>query len=201
MICEISFGGETFIGQLLALITFFAFPAIKYLILKCTSKNQGRPELWYLPAYGFRLVIRNIPSNKVLTDLKYKTKLRKIIPASSVSSVSTFQDEILKENEDFFLFPDSDQILICFKITGNNASNLNFTKTDKLGNNIKDFSLTDIDELISDYSVNVKNLFNFDIKIAKRVIIKAPSFVEYWKTLQSHNYETSFACDKIIDIG
>jgi hypothetical protein len=48
------------ISQLLALAAFFAFPAIQYLLLKRFARNEGQPELWYLPKYGFRVVIRNI---------------------------------------------------------------------------------------------------------------------------------------------
>src|SRR4051794_14610693 len=118
MLCEISFMWQTFIGQLLALLTFFAFPAIQFFILKRFSRKEGRPELWYLPSFGFRLVIRNLPYKKTLSELRYKTVLRKIIPGDLASSVSTLQDETLIEKEDFFLFPGYDQILICFKIIG-----------------------------------------------------------------------------------
>lgn len=46
--------------QLLALVTFFAFPTFQYLLLKRYARRQGDPQLWYLPAHGFRLVVRNI---------------------------------------------------------------------------------------------------------------------------------------------
>jgi hypothetical protein len=201
MNCKISSGLETFIGQLLALLTFFAFPAIQYLILKKFSRKQGRPELWYLPAYGFRLVIRNMPNKRILSDLRYKTILRKIIHANSGSSVSTFQDEILINKDDFFLFPGVDQILICFKINGDKESELKFALTDKFGNTLKDISFKGFDRLISDYTANIENLLNFDIKISKRVIISAASLKEYWNILQTDNRENRFNCDKIIDIG
>ena len=64
MYCDTSSVFDTFLGQFLALFTFFAFPAIQYIILKRFSKEHGKPELWYLPTFGFRLVIRNIPNKK-----------------------------------------------------------------------------------------------------------------------------------------
>jgi hypothetical protein len=60
----------------LALAAFFAFPAIQYLLLKRFARNEGQPELWYLPKYSFRLVIRNIPGKRALSDLKYCARLR-----------------------------------------------------------------------------------------------------------------------------
>ena len=58
--------------QLLALVTFFAFPATQYLLLKRYSRREGRPDLWYLPAYGFRLVVRKIPGKKTLSNIRYR---------------------------------------------------------------------------------------------------------------------------------
>jgi hypothetical protein len=49
---------EALIGQLLALIAFFAFPMLQYRYLKRFARNEGKPELWYNPGYRtFRLVI------------------------------------------------------------------------------------------------------------------------------------------------
>src|SRR6266852_1332770 len=86
--------------QLLALVTFFAFPAFQYLLLKRYSKHEGRPELWYLPAYGFRLVVRNIPGKKTLSEIKYRALIRDVVQAGPGSSVATWNDRILLERED-----------------------------------------------------------------------------------------------------
>jgi hypothetical protein len=115
MACEDSFGLETFIGQLLALLTFFAFPALQYILLKRFSAKEGRPELWYLPSYGFRLVIRNIPNKRILSEIKYRVFLRQTILSNS--GAATLQDQILIDREDFFLLPGYDQILISFKLS------------------------------------------------------------------------------------
>lgn len=94
-----------FISQLVALVAFFAFPALQYLLLRRFTRNEGDPELWYLPAYGFRLVIRNIPGKKTLSELKLRAKLRTIVRSSSGSSAATLVEEILLDREDFFRFP------------------------------------------------------------------------------------------------
>jgi hypothetical protein len=58
------------LSQLIALIAFFAFPAVQYVLLKTLSRKEGNPELWYLPDHGFRLVIRNLPRKRILTDIR-----------------------------------------------------------------------------------------------------------------------------------
>lgn len=192
---------ETFIGQLIALLTFFAFPAIQYFLLKRFSKKEGRPELWYLPAYGFRLVIRNIPNKRTISDIKCRTFIRKIISANSGSSVSTLVDEVLVEREDFFLFPGYDQILLCFKVEGDNKDDLSFVHTDKLGKLIKEIHLKEVDVLISDYTANVENYFNFDIKLGKRVIIDKAALTSFWTKIKLSNVEGRIDGYTILDIG
>jgi len=201
MICDISFGLETFIGQLLALLTFIAFPAIQYIVLKRFSRKEGQPELWYLPAYGFRLVIRNIPNKKTLSDIKNRTRIRQVISSNSGSSVPTFQDKILIDKDDFFLLPGNDQVLICFNITGEHNSKMKFVNTDKFGKTIDEFDFENFDQIISDYTANIENLLNFDIKISKRVIFNKKDLFEYWKLTNANNVEQRLDCKKIIDIG
>jgi hypothetical protein len=96
-------------------------------------KKEGQPALWYLPDYGFRLVIRNLPRKKTLTDIKYKTYVRRIVPKSPGASVATYDDKSLVEVDDFFLFPGTDQVLISFKLDKKEGSEkLYFVHTDKL---------------------------------------------------------------------
>lgn len=192
---------ETFIAQIIALVTFFAFPAIQYYLLKRFSKKEGRPELWYLPSYGFRLVIRNIPNKRTLSDIKCRTFIRKVISANSGSSVSTLVDETLVEREDFFLFPGYDQILLCFEIKGENKDDLSFVHTDKLGKPVKEIPLQEVDVLISDYTANVENYFNFDIKLGKRVIIDKAALISYWTKIKLSNVEGRIDGYKILDVG
>jgi hypothetical protein len=197
--CEISFGVQTFIGQFIALLTFFAFPAFQYVILKRFSKRQGEPELWHLPAFGFRLVIRNILNKKTLYDIRSKTIIRDYIPSKDGSSVGTYMEETLIEREDFFLFPGTDQILICFKLIVKEGD-LIFAKTDKLGNILKEFRISEFECIISDYVANIKNIFNFDVKISKRVILNADDLIKYWNNIQKDNIEGKFKCSEIINV-
>lgn len=76
---------DIFTGQLLALLTFFIFPILQFLILKYHSRHEGLPELWYLPDYGFRLVIRNMGRPRNLYDINYHAYTMKKIPASEGS--------------------------------------------------------------------------------------------------------------------
>jgi len=75
---------EIILSQLIALLTFFAFPIFQYFILKKLTKKECNPELWYLPDFGFRLVIRNLPGKRFLTDIKYKSFLREVVKAEYV---------------------------------------------------------------------------------------------------------------------
>jgi len=192
---------EDIVSLLLALIAFFIFPAIQYVSLKSFSKNEGRPELWYLPKYGFRLVIRNLPRKKTLKDIRYKGFIRRIIPASRGCSVDTFDDEHLFACDDFFLFPGTDQTLLSFNLKGEHDEEVNFVQTDKLGRELRDIRLKDFDCLICDYSATIQNFFNFNIKLAKRVELKASSLREMWRAIQANDTEGRFKIDQIRDIG
>lgn len=192
---------ETFIGQIIALATFFAFPAIQYYLLKRFSKKHGNPELWYLPSYGFRLVISNIPNRRTLSDLRHKSILRKIIPSNDGSTVSTLIDEKLLDKDEFFLFGGYDEILICFKIDDSNKKDVKFILTDKLGNGLKEFSFSNFHQIISDYTANIENYLNFDIKVAKRVILKTNTLLQHWNTIKGNNNEQNFLIDRVRDVG
>src|SRR5256885_2079274 len=93
------------LGQLVALATFFAFPAVQYILLRRFSRNEGNPQLWFLPAYGFRLVIRNLPGKRTLSELKLRAKIRSVVPRSLGASAATLVEDVLIDREDFFLFP------------------------------------------------------------------------------------------------
>jgi hypothetical protein len=60
---------------------------------------------------------------------------------------------------------------------------------------------TEFDRLISDYSGNIENLLNFDMKISKRVVRTSDTLIKYWRDLRLNNREKRFDCDKIIDVG
>jgi hypothetical protein len=192
---------EIVLGQVLALVTFFAFPAIQYVWLKTSVRKEGQPALWYLPDYGFRLVIRNLPRKKTLTDINYKTYLRQIVRATSGASVATYDDKMLVEVDDFFLFPGIDQVLISFKLEKKGKSKkLYFVHTSKLADEKEQIPLDSITYLISDYTANIENLFNFDVKVAKQVRISSERLKEIWEEIQVNNFEQSFSVSEVRNI-
>ena len=150
-------------SQWIALIAFFAFPAIQYIFLRTASRRKGQPELWYLPAYGFRLVIRNLPYKKVLTDIKYRIFIRSYIPASAGSSVATLVDRPIFSREDTVLFPKTDQILLSFNLRKDNApgagNSLTLVITDKTGTEETTMEFYEKDRLVCDYSAVIPKSF------------------------------------------
>jgi hypothetical protein len=191
---------EFFISQIAALICFFAFPVVQYLILKRSSKRDGNPELWYLPDYGFRLVIRNIPRKRIFSGIKYRALLRRKHLPSRGATVRTLEDRQILNKEDFFLFPGTDQVLISFRLEIDDKYVL-FIHTDKISNEIERFQLGKKDSLIVDYSATIKNWFNFDIKIAKRVEILFTHLISMCKEISEKNFEQEFQVSKILNAG
>lgn len=181
---------EQSVSQFLALVTFFAFPAIQYLLLKWTARREGLPRLGYLPEYGFRLAIRNIPRRRFFKDVRYKVFIRSLIPPSKGSTVYTFYDIDILCREEVFVFSNSDQTMLSFQLHGTDEENITFVVTDKLGNNVQnEIPIKRFDKLICDYSATVDNFFNFDVKVEKRVVIESSSLARMWN-------ETRLGCDK-----
>ncbi len=193
--------GTEFLAQLSALVAFFAFPAIQYLMLKRFARNEGTPELWYLPSYGFRLVIRNLPGKRTLSDIRQRAVLRTIIAANKGSSAATLHDDILSDRRDFFLFPGTDQILLSFQIQGDSEGSLSFVVTDKLGHELNRVPIVSFGKLICDYNATVNNPLNFRIKLAKRVEIEAASLKSFWRQIQKENVEQEFALDRVREVS
>src|SRR5262249_15047479 len=158
---------EFVFAQVVALVTFFAFPAFQYVLLKRFARQEGRPELWYLPRWGFRLVIHNMSGKKKLSDIRHRALLRNTLPAGYGSSVKTFVDQMLLERDDFFLFPGTDQVLLSFKVV-DEVEGVFLVLTDKLGTELNRFLVTPEHQLIVDYVANIENFFNFDVRLAKR---------------------------------
>jgi hypothetical protein len=153
-----------------------------------------------LPKYGFRLVIRNIPGKRALSDLKYCARLRKI-PASQGSSVATYEEDVRTREHDFFLFPGSDQLILSFGIEGESETNLEFLLTDRFGREKRRVPFANIDVLIADYTATLGNLFNFNVKLAKRAVIKVASLRNVWLEVEKNNVEQQFAIDVVRSVG
>ena len=141
---------EFFLGQIVALATFFAFPAIQYGLLKTFARNQGTPQLWFLPRFGFRLVARNISGRRVLSDLRYKVVLRHKVEASTGASVATLDDQVLLDRQDTFCFPGTDQVLVSFRVERSGIDEYVLVHTTQLGVELARFEVGPKDSLIAD---------------------------------------------------
>ena len=187
---------EFILAQAVALATFFAFPALQYLLLKRFALREGRPELWFLPRWGFRLVIHNITGKKTLSDIRYRALLRRGIPAGDGSTVVTFEDQVLLERDDYFLFPGADQVLLSFSVE-RVPEGLVLIHTDKLGNEANRFSVTRDHRLIVDYTANIENFFNFDVRLARRTQLYGASIEAL---VAPGDREKEFSLDEIREI-
>ena len=189
------------LAQLLALVAFFAFPAIQYILLKVYSKREGRPEIWYLPAYKhFRLVVRNITGKKTLSDIKYRVIIRSVVPPHDGCSVETWLDQVITERNDFFLFPESDQLMLCFRVEYDN-SGLILVHTDKLNKTVARLPFSQTSLIVADYSANLENLLNFDVRLAKRVKIPASELTHLFNEIRKNDQEQNFVPKCICDVG
>jgi hypothetical protein len=196
---------KLFAGQWLALVTFFLFPVIQYCILWVASRRKGQPELWYLPAYGFRLVIRNLPHKKILTDIKYRIIVRSLIPGSEGSSVATLVDRPVLANEDMVLFPKTDQILLSFNLRDNNNASqetrpLVLVVTDKTGSENSSVPLSLEDRLLCDYTATIHNPFSFNVQTGKRVEIDGDRILEIYEEVKKANVEQRFTLSRVRNI-
>jgi|GEM_PF-3326158 len=187
-------------GQLAALIAFFAFPAIQYFLLRRFSRQEGAPQLWFVPAYGFRLIIRNLPGKRTFSDLKTRVMLRTVVQPGNGITVKTFVDQMLISADDFFLFPGTDQTLVSFRLERSAVDSIDFIFTDKLGTEKRRFPLNAFDRLICDYSANLENMLNFDIKVGKRAELMSKSLARILSEIDAHHVERQFPLDRIRDV-
>jgi hypothetical protein len=192
---------EQLLSQLVALATFFAFPAIQYVLLKIISKKEGNPELWYLPARGFRLVIRNKPRKKILKDIKYNIALIKIIQPSEGCDIATTDINYIRKGEKLFLFPGADHILLNFKLQSSINGDISFVYTDEIGNIINNLQLSNLSGVRCDYSSIIQNFFNFNIQFGKMVYISASMIQQLFDDIKNNNSEKKFNLDNIKNIG
>ena len=177
---------EQAISQLIALATFFAFPAIQYILLKRLSRRIGYPKLGYVPSYGFRLAIKNTDRKRRFRDIKYKVFIRKLIPPSDGSSLYTFYDVEVLCREELFLFPNSDQVMLSFQLKGSQEEKISFIVTDKIGNQIQNSVLVNtFDKIICGYSAAIQNFLDFDVQVEKRLVIESSSLIRMWKETQT----------------
>lgn len=171
---------DILIGQLLALLTFFLFPVIQFLILKYHSRHEGLPELWYLPDYGFRLVIRNMGRPRNLYDVKYHAYIREKTEKSSGSSVGASIYSTLERDESPVLLNGYDKVMVCFNLIGRSKEELEFAHTDSHGIVLTQSPVQENKSVIVEYSAMIDNGFNFDIRVLKRIEINFSEMINLY---------------------
>jgi hypothetical protein len=189
-------------SQLIALLTFFLFPIIQYVILRRSAKRKGAPELWYMRRFNcFRLVMRNETKKRVLTDINVKTRTRKIYWESPPLTTS-WRDRILDEHQELFTFPGSDHVMICFNIRQTPSPSGQLVITDKFGGEMQLIPLESFDEFLCDYIATVKNPFNFDVKLARRVKLTSKRLIGILEEIEaSSEAEQQVKLDDVVDVG
>ncbi len=192
---------ELILGQLVALFAFFAFPIIQYFLLKRTARREGMPELWYLPSYGFRLVIRNIPEKRIFYDIRYRSLIRELTPPDSGSSVGSCNDYMLSNVNDYFLFPGSDQLLIEFCLDEDEDGELSLIRINKTSEKQDRVAFPPTAKLIADYQATLQNWFHFDVRVSKRVEITHQDLRTAFKRIQEHNHEQKFKVSRVREVG
>lgn len=189
---------KTLITQLIALLTFFGFPALQYFLLVQFSKNHAKPELWYLPDWGFRLVIRNMHSKRTLTNIKQRSFIRSYFHSGKGSSVTSYEDQLINEKESMFLFPKEDYILLEFNLKlHSDGESTEIIVSNSSDNDNSIIVMNDDSDLVIDYEANIKNYLNFNVKVANRVKINETSLFDCLQKIQESNVERTFMIDSI----
>lgn len=187
---------DFFLGQLAALGTFFAFPALQYMLLRRFTARDGAPELWYLPRYGFRVVIRNLPGRYTLSAIRYRALVRREVPGDSPAEAATYVDDLLHQRDDFFLFVGVDQVLVAFRIEGSSPEDLEVVVTELLGAERKRIPLNAIEFLVCDYEATVENFFSFNVRLGKRAMISRENLVSAWQGTQVSTAVARYAMEE-----
>ena len=61
--------------------------------------------------------------------------------------------------------------------------------------------LTDFSQLVCDYIATLNNTLGFNVKLAKRAVVKVESLKKIWETVQSDNIERSFEMDTVKSVS
>jgi len=169
---------------LIPLLAFFAFPIIQYTILKIGARKKGAAELWYMRRFKcFRLVIRNETQKRILTDIKVRVRTRKMFPEPDPLTTS-FKEEILDDHEELFTFPGTDHVMVCFRVEKEGDLG-QLVITDKFGIQTCKIPFDHFDVFLCDYIATVKNPFNFDFKLAKRITLTQGQMMKMFEIINA----------------
>lgn len=176
----------------------------QYILLKIASRRKGRPELWYLPESGFRLVVRNLPYRKTLTDIRYRAFVRRIMPSSPGASVATCTTSPSCPATKWSYSPVPDQILLSFTLGTRSWATVpgivTLRITSKPGAVQTTTDLMPDNRLICDYTATIHNFLNLDILTGKRAEITATSLSAWHAALLQHDGECEFPVDRTRNI-
>jgi hypothetical protein len=122
-----------------------------------SSRDKANAQLWWLPAWKcFRLVIRNIPYEYDITDIRSRAWLRDLIPHHEGSSVNSFKDVDLICSDRIMSWRGDDYPLVCFRLAKTNVG-YSFVLTDKFGAEISTHVLSKaFEELLIEYSAKIQ---------------------------------------------
>ena len=195
--------GWTVLGQLGALAAFFGFPAVQYMLLRRLARREGRPELWYLPRFGFRLVMRNLPRKRTFTDIRYRALIRSVVrllrrgPAWRHFGMKSSLSVRISSCSRFRSSADRLQV----RTSRCRRSCTVGVHTDKLGASIHAYDVQDEANLIADFVANLENWFGFDISVARRVEITGARLRELVNAIHMSNVEQQFEVSRVRDVG
>src|SRR5215210_21441 len=160
---------EGLLGQSVALLTFFAFPALHYLWLRSLTSREGSTNLSF-STYGFRVAVANQFGKRVISDMRWRAIVRKLRPSPDNPQLSLCDDVELHSREDFFLFPGGDQILAAFTLR-EDGNQVVLVSTSITGTERQRVPIGENSFLICDFVATVENPLNFDFRIAKRIAV------------------------------
>jgi hypothetical protein len=164
------------LGQVAALATFFAFPALQYLWLKRLTSREGATNLSF-SSYGFRVAAANQFGKRVISDMRWRAIVRKLRPSPDNPQLRLCDDTELHSREDFFLFPGGDQILAAFTLR-QDRDQIMLVSTSVMGTERQRVPVGDNTLLICDFVATVEIPLNFDFRIAIRVVVSLPDLLE-----------------------
>ena len=164
------------LGQLIALATFFAFPALQNVWLKSVSSREGAMNLSFSPRYGFRIAAANQFGRRVISDLRWRAVIRRIRPSPDSRRLGLCDDVEVVRREDFFLFPGGDQILVAFKLRRVDG-HVMLIPTSVVGADREPLPVGDGATLVCDFTANIEMRFNFDYRMAKRATVNLDALV------------------------
>ena len=165
------------LGQVIGLVTFFAFPALQYLWLRRLTHGEGSANLSF-SVLGFRVAVANQFGKRVISDMRWRAIVRKLRPSPDNPQLDLCDDTELHAREDFFLFPGGEQILAACTLR-QEKDHVALVSTSVTGKERQRVPINGNAFLICDFMGNVENPLNLDFRVAKRVVVSMDELLEH----------------------